>query len=118
MSVGQSTVLRTPRLVAVAPTETTLESYTRLEIRTAKRITVQVYHANAAQTFSGIVYRRQAGMTGYVVYDDVTLAGVVSGASKDLVIDCEGTDEIEVRGTLSGAGGNVQTGTTRISNSP
>ena len=106
----------TPRLVPVAASETTLESYTRAELRTSKRLVVQVYHANAAQVFAGIIYRRQTGMTGFAVYDDVTLSGVVSGQSKDIVIDTEGTDEIELRGTLSGAGGNVQTGTTRIPN--
>ena len=101
--------------MAVAATETTLDTFTRVELRTAKRVTTQVYHANAGQVFAGIIYRRQTGMTAFAVYDDVTLANVASGISKDIVIDCEGSDEIEVRGTLSGLGGNVQTGTTRNS---
>jgi len=118
MSTNPSTVLRSPHTVAVAPTETTLESFTRTQLQTAKRITVQVYNADGAQTFAGIIYRKQTGMSGYAVYDDVTFAAVTFGTSKDLVVDVEGTDVCELRGTMSGAGGNVQSGVIRISNSP
>ena len=116
-AVNPSQVLRAPHTVSVAPTETTLDSFTRAELRTAKRITVQVYHANAGQVFTGIVYVKQTGMTDFAIYDDTQLVAA-STVSKIIVVDTGGFDLIEVRGTLSGAGGNVQTGTTRISNSP
>lgn len=118
MSVNPSQVLRAPHTVAVAPTETTIESFTRLELRTASRVTVQVYNANALQTFAGIIYAKQTSMSEFAVYDDVTLASVGPLISKQVVIDTLGIDLLEFRGRQSGAGGDVQTGTTRVSNSP
>lgn len=117
MSTNRFSVLRAPHTVAVAPTDTTLESFTRDELHTARRVTLQAYNADAAQTFVGIVYRKQTGMTEFSVYDDVTFSAVLPLTSRSLVLDVEGGDLFEFRGTQSGAGGNVQSGATKVSNS-
>lgn len=118
MSVSQSSPLVAPVTVTVAPTETTLCSFTRDTLKGAKRVTVQVYNANASQTFVGLVYRRKAGMSAWALstLSDFVSVGPLSSAMADL--DVEGTDELEVRGTMSGAGGNVQVGATRKAATP
>jgi hypothetical protein len=118
MSVSQSSPLVAPVTVVVAPTETTLCSFARDTLKGAKRVTVQVYNANAAQTFVGVVYRRKTGMSAWApsTIGDFASVGPLTSVMADL--DVEGTDELELRGTMSGAGGNVQVGATRKAATP
>lgn len=118
MSVNPASPLQTPVTVAVAPTETTVLTVTRDSLRAARRITVQIYNADAAQTFAGVVYRKVRNMTAYAVstLPDFSSIGPLSSVMADL--DVEGTDELQIRGTMSGAGGNVQVGATRKGDSP
>lgn len=114
MSVSQSAALRAPHTVAVTPTEKTLDSLTRDELKTTSRVAVQVYNADATQTFNGIIYRKQTGMTGWAVFDSNSLAGVGPLTAAPVVdLDVSSTDLLEVRGTMSGLGGNVQIGIMR-----
>lgn len=114
MSVGQTFTLVAATTVAVAPTETTLCSLTRTMLRGAERVSVQVYNTDAAQTFVGTVYRRKADMGAWAAstLPDFSSVGALSSVMAD--IDVEGTDELEVRGTMSGAGGDVQIGVTKV----
>lgn len=118
MSVSQSSPLTGPTTVAVAPTETTLCSFNRDTLKGASRITVQVYNTDAAQTFAGIVYRRKANMSAWApsTITDFSSVDPLTSAMADL--DVAGTDELELRGTMSGAGGDIQVGATRKAATP
>lgn len=101
----------------VAPTETTLAAFTRDQLRTARKIVVQVYNPTA-QTFTGTVYRKKQGMTVFAVLPVPELASIAPGASEMADIDVEGTDQLEVRGYLSGLGGDMQIGANRKASAP
>ncbi len=113
MSISQTAPLRAVATVAVAPTETTIASLTRDELKGAKRVTVYIYNADATQTFAGLVYRKMTNGTAYApsTLPDFGSIGPLTAAMADL--DVEGTDLVEIRGTQSGAGGNVQIGVNR-----
>lgn len=118
MSVSQSSPLVAPVTVSVAPTETTLCSFTRETLKGAKQVTIQVVNLDAAQTFVGIVYRRKAGMSAWApsTLPDFSSVNALSSVMVDIPV--EGTDELELRGTMSGAGGNMQVGATRKASTP
>lgn len=96
----------------VATTESTLASFTRDQLRTARKIVVQVYNPTA-QTFTGKVYRKKSGMSGFAVLPVSEFDNIPAGESGMADIDVEGTDQLEVRGQLSGLGGNMQVGANR-----
>ena len=104
--------------VAVAPTETTILSVSRDTLRGAKRLTVGVENLDATQTFAGVVYRRMSGMTTWAASSlpDFSSMPALSSVVSDL--DVEGTDELEVRGTMSGAGGDVLVRANRKASTP
>ena len=118
MSVTQSSPLVAPVTAAVAPAETTQCSFSRDQLKGAKRVTVQVHNTDATQTFAGTVYRRKAGMTAWApsTVPDFSSVNPLSSVMCDL--DVEGTDELELRGVMSGAGGGVVVGATRKASSP
>jgi len=118
MSVTHSSPLVAPVFVVVAPTETTLCSFTRDQLKGAKRVTVQVFNMDAAQTFTGTVYRRKAGMDAWAPSTVPDFFSVNALLSVMADLDVEGTDELEVRGSMSGAGGTVQIGATRKASTP
>lgn len=107
MTVSTSSPLNTATTVAVAPTETTILSVSRESLRGAKRLTVGVENKDGSQTFAGVVYRRMNGMTAWATSTIADFASIAAGASVVADLDVEGTDELEIRGTASGAGLNV-----------
>ena len=118
MTVSTSSPLNSAVSVSVAPVETTVLSVSREALRGAKRITVGVQNDDASQTFVGTVYRRLNGMTKWAASSigDFGSIGPLSAVVADL--DVEGTDEVEVRGYMSGAGGNVTVKATRKAATP
>ena len=118
MSVSVSGRLTLPTTVAVAPTETVVVSYLREVLKGAQRITVQVVNSDATQTFSGNVYRRLQGAGTWALSDFTDFATIAPLASAVADMDVEGTDEFELRGTMSGAGGNVLVAATRKAATP
>jgi hypothetical protein len=118
MTVSIATVLRAPHTVAVAPTETLLDALTREETRSTAALTVQIYNPDASQTCTVILYRKQTGMTEWSVWDSVSFAAVLplTSVSADFLVGT--TDLIEIRGTQSGAGGDVQIGIIRRAANP
>jgi hypothetical protein len=108
VSVSLSTIVFPLVTVAVAPTETVVMSLARVNLRGSRRITTYLSNEDAAQTFSGIVYRRLAGTVIWAASSmpDFSSVGPLGSVMADL--DVEGTDELELRGTMSGAGGNVK----------
>ncbi len=107
MTVSTSSPLNAATTVAVAPTETTVLSVSRESLRGAKRLTVGVENKDGSQTFVGVVYRRMNGMTAWAASSLGDFASIAAGSSVVADLDVEGTDELELRGTMSGAGGNV-----------
>lgn len=107
MTVSISSPLNSATIVAVAPTETTILSVSRESLRGAKRLTVGVENKDGSQTFAGTIYRRMSGMTAWAASSLGDYASIAAGASVVADLDVEGTDELELRGTMSGAGGNV-----------
>lgn len=118
MSVSVSAPLLAPTTVAVAPTETVVCSFTRDSLKGAKRLTVQVSNADATQTFAGTVYRRLRGMTLWTASTIGDFGSIAPSTAVVADLDVEGTDEVEVRGTMSGAGGNVSVAANRKAATP
>jgi len=118
MTVSTSSPLNSVTTVAVAPTETTVLSVARESLRGAKRLTVGVQNDDGSQTFAGTVYRRLNGMTTWAASTLSDFASVAAGSAVVADIDVEGTDELELRGTMSGAGGNVKVKATRKAATP
>lgn len=118
MSVSTSSPLNEVTTVAVAPTETVVLSVSRELLRGAKRITVGVQNDDGSQTFAGTVYRRLNGMTVWAASSIGDFASISAGDAVVADLDVEGTDELELRGTMSGAGGNVTVKATRKAATP
>ena len=118
MSVSTSSPLNSVATVAVAPTETVVLSVSREKLRGAKRITVGLQNDDGSQTFAGTIYRRLNGMTVWAASSIGDFASVTAGTAVVADLDVEGTDELELRGTMSGAGGNVKVKATRKAATP
>lgn len=118
MSVSISGPLSAAVTVAVAPTETTVLSVSRDTLRGAKRLTVGVENLDGTQSFTGAVYRRMSGMTAWAASSVADFASMTAGSSVVADLDVEGTDELEVRGTMSGAGGDVLVRANRKASTP
>lgn len=117
MSTNPSATLRAPHTVSVGPTETTLDSFTREELRSAKRITYQIYNPSA-ETFAGLVYLRKSGMTVFAPSTMPDFANIAPGDSAIAHIDVEGADEMEIRGLMDGLGADVEAGASRKAATP
>lgn len=118
MTVSNSATLSALATVTVAPTQTTLMTWTKEQLRGAKRVTAYVYNTDAAQTFVGTVQRR---MTNGTAWASSTISDFSSIAAQTAVmadLDVEGSDEVRIVGTMSGAGGDVQCGATRKAATP
>lgn len=117
-TISLSVGLRAAHTTAVGPTETTVDSFTADELRAAKRITLQVVNLDPTQTFTGILYRKKTGMSAWApsTMPDFSSIGPLGSAMAD--IDVEGTDQLELRGTMDGLGGDVQSGATRKAATP
>lgn len=118
MTVSISSPLNSATIVAVAPTETTVLSVSRESLRGAKRLTVGVQNDDGSQTFAGTVYRRLSGMSVWATSSIADFASVAAGTAVVADLDVEGTDELELRGAMSGAGGNVTVKATRKAATP
>ena len=118
MSVSQSTTLLAPVVVAVAPTETTLASFVRDDLKRTERITVQIENSDASQLFAGTIYRRQTGMTLWAPSPETWFAAIPAGESRAADLDVYGTDELEVRGYMSGLGADITIGAIRVADAP
>lgn len=118
MTVSNSATLTALNTVAVAPTTTVLMTWTKDQLKGAKRVTAYVYNADAAQTFVGVVQRRMTNATAWATstIPDFSSTGPLSAVMADL--DVEGSDEVRLVGTMSGAGGDVQCGATRKAATP
>ena len=117
MSVSQTATLLAPVPVPVAPTETTLASFVRSDLKRTPRITVQVVNTSD-QTLTVLIYRRQEGASAFAPTDDGLFGTLLAGTSKMKDLDTGGTDELEVLGYLEGAGGDVEVGATRTADAP
>ena len=118
VSVSNSATLTALNTVSVAPTQTTLMTWTKEQLKGAKRVTAYVYNADASQPFTGIVQRRMTNATSWASSSipDFSSVGAQTAVMADL--DVEGSDEVRIVGTMSGAGGNVQCGATRKAATP
>ncbi len=118
MSVSNSAIITAISTVAVAPTQTTLMTWTKEQLRGAKRITAYVYNADAAQVFTGTVQRRMAGSTTWASSSIPDFSSIPALTAVMADLDVEGSDEVRIVGTMSGAGGDVQCGATRKAATP
>lgn len=118
MTVSNSATLTPLATVAVAPTATVLMTWTKDQLRGAKRVTAYVYNADAVQTFAGLVQRRMTNGTAWATstISDFSSVAALTAVMADL--DVEGSDEVRLVGTASGAGLNVQCGATRKAATP
>lgn len=91
--------------VAVAPTSTLLCT---IECRSSSRVTLQVVNTDGSQTFVGEVRRRTQSETTYAPSTLGDFSSVGPGSSVMADLDVEGTEAIQLWGTMSGAGGNVR----------
>lgn len=96
--------------VAIAPTETVVVALGVTYWGTATRVSIQVVNLNGSQLFVGVVYRRKYGMSAWAQAPNADFESIPAGESRMMDLDSFGTDELEVRGYMSGAGGNVQVG--------
>lgn len=118
MTVSNSATLTALNTVEVAPTTTVLMTWTKDQLKGAKRVTAYVYNSDAAQTFVGSVQRRMANATAWATstLSDFSSIGPQTAVMADL--DVEGSDEVRIVGTASGAGLDVQCGATRKAATP
>lgn len=118
MSVSNSATLSALATVSVAPTQTTLMTWTKDQLKGAKRVTAYVYNADASQTFVGYVQRRMSGSTTWATSPIPDFSSIAAQTAVMADLDVEGSDEVRIVGTMSGAGGNVQCGATRKAATP
>jgi len=118
VTVSVSSPLNAVTTVSVAPVETTVLSVSRETLRGAKRITVGVQNDDPSQTFVGALYRRLSGMSVWAQSSIGDFASIGPGAAVVADLDVEGTDELELRGYMSGIGGDVRVKATRKAAAP
>lgn len=118
MSVSNSAILTAINTVAVAPTQTTLVSWTKDQLRGAKRITAYVYNQDAAQVLDGYVQRRATGSTVWATSSIPDFNSIPAQTAVMADLDVEGSDEVRVVGTASGAGLNASVAATRKAATP
>lgn len=118
MTISRSGTLTALTTVSVAPTTTTVVSWDRTQLGSSKRLTVYLANLDGSQTFVGQVERRQQSGTTWAVSTLGDFASVVAGTAVMVDLDVEGSDEVRIRGTMSGAGGDVQVGATRKAATP
>ena len=118
MSVSNSATLTALATMAVAPTTTVLMSWTKDQLRGAKRVTAYVYNQDATQTLTGTVQRRMYNGTAWASSSlpDFSSVSPLTAVVADL--DVEGSDEVRLVATASGAGLNAQCGATRKAATP
>lgn len=91
--------------VAVAPTETTIAT---LDVSAKRRVQLQVVNLDAAQTFVGTLYTRTLYESEWAPSPFPDFSSVGPLASVAPVLDLEGIAAVELRGYMSGAGGDVR----------
>jgi hypothetical protein len=116
--VNLTTQWNIPTVVAVAPTETVVLQLDSTLLRGARRAIVQVENMDLAQTFSGSIWRRLRGMPGYAQATLPDYLSVTAGQNVCVDLDIEGSDFVQVRGVMSGAGGNVRIAANRKAATP
>lgn len=118
MSVSNSATLTALATLAIAPTQTTLMTWTKDALRGAKRVTAYVYNQDASQTFTGYVQRRMTNATSWATSSIPDFSSIAAQTAVMTDLDVEGSDEVRIVGTASGAGLNVQCGATRKAATP
>lgn len=118
MTISRSGTLTALNTVAVAPTSTTVVSWNRTQLGSTKRVTVYLANLDGSQTFVGQVERRMANSTVWAVSTLGDFASVAAGTAVMADLDVEGSDEVRITGTMSGAGGDVSVGATRKAATP
>lgn len=118
MSVSNSATLTALNTVSVAPTQTTLMTWTKEQLRGAKRVTTYVYNADASQTFVGTVQRKMTAASSWASSSIPDFSSIPALTAVMADLDVEGSDEVRIVGTMSGAGGNVSCGATRKAATP
>ena len=118
MSVSNSATLTALSTVAVAPTQTTLMTWTKDQLRGAKRVTAYVYNPDATQILSGTVQRRMSGSTAWASSSISDFSSIPPQTAVMADLDVEGSDEVRIVGTMDGAGADVQCGATRKAATP
>lgn len=116
MSVTTSSPLAAPITISVAPTETTILSVTRENLRGAKRICVQVANLDGSQTFVGTVYRKKSGMSLWATSTIADFQFITAGTSVMADLDVElpdgglavraWVDGVDIVVNVSGGGGS------------
>lgn len=101
--------------VSVAPTETTLLT---IDCRSTDTVAIQLVNTDGAQTFNGTVYRRTATEATYAPSTLPDFQGLAPGASVMADIDVRSSAYLQLRGTMSGIGGNVRASYTRRASTP
>lgn len=91
--------------VAVAPTETVVAT---LDVSAKRRVQLQIVNLDATQTFAGTLYTRTLYESEWAPSTFPDFAGVGPLASVAPVLDIEAVAAVELRGTMSGAGGSVR----------
>lgn len=97
-------------IVAVAPTETVVLSYALGELKATGRVGVQLVNMDATQTFTGGIRRRKYGMSAWAIAADSFFTSIAPMTSELADIDVYDTEELEVFGSMSGAGGDIEVG--------
>jgi len=92
-------------VVTVAPTETTVCT---LDVSTKRRVCLQVVNLDATQEFNGRVYLRTLREDVLAPSEFGDFEALAAGLSVAPILDVEGVSVIELRGTMSGAGGDVR----------
>ena len=92
-------------LVTVAPTETVIAT---LDVSTKSRVQLQVVNLDGSQTFDGVLWTRTLYESTWAPSPLPYFAGLLPGASVAPVLDTQGLTWLELRGSMSGAGGDVR----------
>jgi hypothetical protein len=94
-----------PVTVAVAPTETTVAT---VDTTSRAVCAIQVDNLDGSQTFTGTVYARVSASGAWAPTTLPDFTGLGPGASVAPAMDTTGYSGIQLRGLMSGAGGNVR----------
>lgn len=91
--------------VTVAPTETTLAT---LDVSVRRGVSIQIVNLDATQTLSCTIYVRNKYEPVWAPTTFPDFAVVGPGSSVAAVVPCEGVSELELRGYMSGSGGDAR----------
>lgn len=91
--------------VAVAPTETVLLT---LDVSTRRGVSVQVVNLDEWQIFTGTIYARNRYESVWAPTTLADFGAINPGDSVVAIVPCDGVADLELRGFMSGTGGDVR----------